>query len=187
VQLLADSRCGLPLKPGYAQRQDYEYIRRGTRNVFICVEPKAGQRHLLITRRRTKEDWAKAIRYLVDFLYPQAPLIDLVYDNLNTHTVNCLIEIFGKTEADRIVARLVLHPTPIHASWLNMAEIDLSALTGQCLNRRIPDEWTLILELIAWEQARNDCRQPISWSLDWQRAKRLFKKPRRPSARTTQN
>lgn len=187
MQLLGNRRCGLPLRPGYAQRQDYEYIRRGTRNLFIFVEPKAGQRHLLITRRRTKEDWAKAIRYLVDALYPHVPLIDLVYDNLNTHTVNSLIEIFGKAEADRIVARLVLHPTPLHASWLNMAEIDLSALTGQCLDRRIPDEWSLALELIAWEQARNDCRLPISWSLDWQRAKRMFKKRRCPSARTTQN
>jgi hypothetical protein len=187
VQLLGDRRCGLPLRPGYAQRQDYEYIRRGTRNLFIFVEPKAGQRHLLITRRRTKEDWAKAIRYLVDALYPHVPLIDLVYDNLNTHNVNTLIEIFGKAEADRIAARLALHPTPLHASWLNMAEIDLSALTGQCLDRRIPDEWTLGLELIAWEQTRNDRHQPIRWSLDWKRAKRIFKKRRCPSPLTTQN
>jgi hypothetical protein len=96
VQLLADVRCGLPLKPGHAQRQDYEYRRHGTRNLFIFVEPKAGQRHLLITRRRTKEDWAKAMRYLVDELYPDAPLIDLVYDNLNTHTTAILnLEIFS--------------------------------------------------------------------------------------------
>ena len=187
MQLLADVRCGLPLKPGHAQRQDYEYGRHGTRNLFIFVEPQAGQRHLLVTQRRTKEDWAKAIRYLVDELYPAAPLIDLVYDNLNTHTVHTLIEIFGKVEADRILARLVLHPTPVHASWLNIAEIELSAMTRQCLDRRIPDEWTLTLELIAWEQERNARGQPIHWSLDWNRAKRMFKLPKRTVSSDTHN
>lgn len=162
-------------------------MRHGTRNIFIFVEPKAGQRQLLITRRRTQEDWAKAMRYLVDEWYPDATLIDLVYDNLNTHTVNTLIEIFGKPEADRILARLVLHPTPLHASWLNMAEIELSAMTGQCLDRRIPDEWTFALELIAWEQQRNERHQPINWSLDWKRAKRMFHKRQPGSTRTTHN
>ena len=190
VQLLADSRPGLPLKPGYARRQDYEYIRRGTRNVFIFVEPKAGLRHVLVTRRRTKEDLAKALRYLVDVLYPDAPVIDLVWDNLNTHAADTLIEIFGKAEADRILARLVLHPTPLHASWLNIAEIDLSVMTGQCLDRRIPDEWTLALELIAWEARRNQLHRPIVWSLDWKRAKRMFDKRKRhdsPDTTTMQN
>jgi len=180
VQLLSDARCGLPLIPGHARRQDYAYVRHGTRNLFIFVAPKAGRRHLLLTWRRTKEDWAKAMRYLVDALYPDTPLIDLVDDNLNTHTVHALIEIFGKPEADRIRARLVLHPTPLHASWLNIAEIDLSVLTRQCLNRRIPDEWTLALDLIAWEYERNAPQLPIRWSLEWKRAKRLFK----PSKRT---
>ena len=190
VQLLADSRPGLPLKPGYARRQDYEYVRRGTRNVFIFVEPKAGLRHVLVTRRRTKEDLAKALRYLVDVLYPDAPVIDLVWDNLNTHAADTLIEIFGKAEADRILARLVLHPTPLHASWLNIAEIDLSVMTGQCLDRRIPDEWTLALELIAWESRRNHLHRPIVWSFDWKRAKRMFDKRKRrdsPEATTMQN
>jgi len=190
VQLLADSRPGLPLKPGYARRQDYEYVRRGTRNVFIFVEPKAGLRHVLVTRRRTKEDLAKALRYLVDVLYPDAPVIDLVWDNLNTHAADTLIEIFGKAEADRILARLVLHPTPLHASWLNIAEIDLSVMTGQCLDRRIPDEWTLALELIAWESRRNQLHRPIVWSFDWKRAKRMFDKRKRhdsPDTTTMQN
>lgn len=190
VQLLADSRPGLPLKPGYARRQDYEYVRRGTRNVFIFVEPKAGCRHVLVTRRRTKEDLAKALRDLVDAVYPNAPVIDLVWDNLNTHAADTLIEIFGKAKADRILARLVFHPTPLHASWLNMAEIDLSVMTGQCLDRRIPDEWTLALELIAWEARRNQLHRPIVWSLDWKRAKRMFDKRKRldsPEATTTQN
>lgn len=187
VQLLSDARGGLPLKPGHAARRDYEYKRHGTRNLFIFVEPQAGRRHLLITRRRTKEDWAKAMRYLVDELYPDAPLIDLVHDNLNTHTTQTLIEIFGKAEADRIQARLVLHPTPVHASWLNMAEIELGAMTRQCLDRRIPDEWTLALELIAWEQERNARHQTIHWSLDWKRAKRLFKRRKRAAPATTHN
>ncbi len=190
VQLLADSRPGLPLKPGYPRRQDYEYVRRGTRNVFIFVEPKAGCRHVLVTRRRTKEDLAKAVRYLVDVLYPKAASIDLVWDNLNTHATDTLIEIFGKVEADRILARLVFHPTPLHASWLNIAELDLNAMTGQCLDRRIPDEWTLTLELIAWELRRNQLHRPIVWSFDWKRAKRIFLKRKRrdlPDSATMQN
>jgi hypothetical protein len=179
VQLLADSRPGLPLKPGYPRRQDYEYVRRGTRNVLIFVEPQAGRRHVLVTRRRTKEDLAKALRYRVDVLCPKAASIDLVWDNLNTHATDTLIEILGKVEADRILARLVFHPTPLHASWLNIAEIDLNAMTGQCLDRRIPDEWTLTLELIAWESRRNQLHRPIVWSFDWKRAKRIFLKRKR--------
>lgn len=176
VQLLADRYPELPLKPGYVRRHDYEYVRGGTRNVFIFLEPKAGRRHLLITRRRTKHEWAKAIRYLVDVLYPHAQPIDLVYDNLNTHTVETLIEIFGKPEADCLSTRLRLHPTPIHASWLNMAEIDLSALTRQALSRRLPDEWSLARELIAWETCRNQLQKPINWSFNWKRARRRFSK-----------
>lgn len=174
VQLLADSRPAQPMRPGWIRRQDYEYVRHGTRNVFMFLEPKAGARHVLVTRRRTKLEWAKAMRYLVDVLYPRAPLIDLVYDNLNTHVPNTLIEIFGKVEADRLLARLVLHPTPVHASWLNMAEIDLSAMTSQCLKGRLPDEWSLALELIAWENRRNCAHQPIVWSYNWRRARRTF-------------
>jgi hypothetical protein len=192
VQLLADSRPERPMRPGRIRRQDYEYVRHGTRNIFMFLEPKAGWRHVLTTCRRTKVDWAKAIRYLVDVLYPLAAQIDLVYDNLNTHVPNTLIEIFGKVEADRLLARLVLHPTPVHASWLNMAEIDLSAMTSQCLKGRLPDEWTLALELIAWETRRNCAHQPIAWSFNWRRARRIFQVPqaaksgRRPPDRTKQ-
>jgi hypothetical protein len=178
VQLLADARPGLPLKPGYVRRQDYEYVRHGTRNFFLFLEPKVGQRHLLVTRHRTKEDFAKAMRYLIDELYPEAPVIDLVVDNLNTHTAEAVIEIFGKVEADRILSRLVFHYTPLHSSWVNAAEIDLSVLTRQCLDGRIPDEWTLGLEGLAWESRRNNLHQPIAWSFDWKRAKRLFCKPK---------
>ncbi len=177
VQLLADSRPDRPMQPGRVRRQDYEYVRHGTRNLFIFLEPKAGYRHVLITCRRTKVDWAKAIRYLAEVLYPHAEQIDLVYDNLNTHLPETLIEIFGKAEADRLLARLALHPTPVHASWLNMAEIDLSAMTGQCLKGRLPDEWSLALELIAWETRRNCGQKPIAWSFNWRRARRMFKAP----------
>ncbi len=187
VQLLADARPSQPVKPGRAARQDYEYVRQGTRNVFMMAEPKAGKRHVWLTRRRTKEDWAKAIRYLVDVLYPEATVIDLVHDNLNTHAVNTLIEIFGKAEADRLLARLVLHPTPLHSSWVNMAEIELSAMTSQCLDRRLPNEWALALELMAWESDRNDRHQPIVWSFTWTRARRVFKKRKQSCKKTTQN
>ena len=176
VQLLADSRAPLPMKPGMPRRQDHEYVRQGTRNVFMCVEPHAGQRHILVTQRRTKEDFAKVIRYLVDVIYPHAEYISLVLDNLNTHTVETLIEIDGKVEADRLMSKLRFHYTLVHASWLNIAEIELSAMTRQVLTRRIPCEWTLTLELIAWEHERNRLSIPIKWSFDWKRAKRVFAK-----------
>ena len=180
LQLLGLSRPLLPMKPGYPQREDYEYVRHGTRNIFIFVEPKAGQRHTLVTRRRTKEDFAKAMRYLVDHVYPSVQMIDVVLDQLNTHTVEAVIEIFGKPEADRVLSRIQFHYTPLHASWLNMAEIELSVATEQCLDRRIPDEWTLITELMDWERSRNQQAKPFKWSFDWKCAKRKFLKPDHP-------
>lgn len=178
LQLLADSasRPTRAVRPGHPRRQDYEYVRHGTRNIFLWVEPKAGLRHTWVTLRRTKEDFAKAMRYLVDVLYPapQVERIDLVIDNLNTHTTDTLIEIFGKPEADRILSRMVFHYTPLHASWTNIAEMEFSAMTVQCLDRRIPDEWTLASELVAWELRRNQRAEPIRWSFTWKRARRLF-------------
>jgi hypothetical protein len=174
VQLLADSRIPLPLRPGQVKRQDYEYKRQGTRNLFLCVEPQAGTRHVLITRRRTKLDCAQALRYLVDELYPDAEWIDLVLDNLNTHTYLALVETFGKAEADRIAARLRFHYTPPHGSWLNMAEIELSILSRQCLKRRLPDEWALGIEIVAWELARNARKATIDWSFSLDDAHRVF-------------
>ena len=135
VELHADVRTPLPLEPGHPRRVDYEYERCGTRNVFLFLEPKAGQRHALVTRHRTKEDWAKAMRYLADQLYPAAAIIDVVMDNLNTPTKATLIEIFGKAAGDRIGGRLQFHYTPLHGSWLNMAEIELSVMQRQCLKR----------------------------------------------------
>lgn len=174
VQLLAHIRSVLAPEPGHPRREDYEYKRNGTRNLFVFVEPKAGQRHILITQRRTKGDFALAMRYLVDILYPQAAIIDVVLDNLNTHHYHSLVEFFGKTEADRIMARLQFHFTPAHASWLNMAEIELSVMSQQCLSRRLADEWTLALELLTWEKINNDLARKINWSFTVDDAKRVF-------------
>lgn len=165
----------LSLKPGQAARQDYEYKRNGTRNLFLFVEPKAGKRCVLVTRRRQKEQFAQALRYLVDVLYPDVDCIDLVMDNLNTHHYHSLVEFFGKAEADRIWNRLCIHFTPAHGSWLNMAEIELSILSRQCLQRRIPDEWTLQRQLLAWEQYSNDVARKIHWSFTVADARRVFK------------
>jgi hypothetical protein len=186
VQIVAEARPMRPLMPGFAPRRDYEYVRGGTRNVFLFVEPKVGQRHLLVTHHRTKEDFAKAMRYLVNELYPDVPMIDVVSDQLNTHNAEALIEFFGKTEADRLLARVAFHPTPVHASWLNIAEIDLSALTRQCLDRRIGDAWMLRMESLAWEYRRNTLHKPIAWSFDWKRARRFLRDhKRRQSLRAT--
>lgn len=182
LQLLADGRVGEPTQPGQSRRRDYEYVRHGTRNIFVFVEPLTGQRHVLVTLHRTKVDFAKAMRYLVQVLYPLALTIHLVLDNLNTHTIETIIEIFGMPEAASIISRLKFHYTPLHASWTNIAEIELSALTTQCLDRRIADEWTLTTELIVCETARNLKAKPIRWSFTWKRAKRLFCEQYKPIA-----
>ena len=175
VQLLAHISAVLPPQAGHPTRQDYEYKRNGTRNLFLFVEPQAGFRHVLVTRRRTKQDFAFAMRYLVDELYPHADCIDIVMDNLNTHHYHSLVEFFGKPEADRIMKRLCIHYTPAHASWLNMAEIELSVLSKQCLARRLPDEWTLTTEIIAWEHVRNDKKAKIRWNFTVEDARQVFK------------
>ena len=175
VQLLADKREPILIKPGHSKRQDYEYKRNGTRNLFVFVEPKAGQRHVLVTARRTKMHFAYAMRYLVDHLYPDAECIDVVMDNLNTHHYHSLVEFFGKAEADRIMARLCFHYTPPHGSWLNMAEIEIGVLNNQCLDRRIPDEMTLTTEIIAWEERRNAAKAKIHWSFTVDDARNVFR------------
>ena len=175
IQLLADKRPPIPVKPGYSYRQDYEYKRNGTRNLFMFVEPKAGKRHVLVTLRRTKQHFAYAMRYLVDVLYPGADCIDVVLDNLNTHHYHSLVEFFGKIEADRIMARLCFHFTPPHGSWLNRAEIEIGILSNQCLDRRIPDEMTLTTEIIAWEDRRNAAHAKIHWAFTVDDARSVFK------------
>jgi hypothetical protein len=176
VELHAEVRTPIPVQPKHPKRHDYAYERCGTRNVFLFLAPKAGKRHTLVTRRRTKEDWAKAMRYLADELYPEAERIDVVLDNLNTHNAEVLIEIFGKAEADRLMKRLTFHYTPLHGSWLNMAEIELSVMARQCTRRRLGDAFALATELIAWEMPRNDAHVTIRWKFTRKDARRVFAK-----------
>jgi len=138
-QLLADTRPPTPPRPGQPQRVDYEYERRGTGNLFLWWEPLAGRRHVGVTERRTRVDWAHTIRDLIDVYYPTAEKIVLVQDNLNPHTPGSLYEAFPPTEAKRLADKLEIHYTPKHGSWLNIAELELSVLARQCLDRRIPD------------------------------------------------
>ncbi len=138
TQLLADVREPLPAQPGRPRRQDYEYRRGGTRNIFLACEPLAGWRHVAITERRTMPDFAHQMRWLVDVAYPDAPVVRVVLDNLNTHRMASLYETFPAAEARRMAKRLEFHHTPKHASWLNMAEIEFSALSRSCLKRRNP-------------------------------------------------
>lgn len=175
-QLLSDSRVSVPMRPRHPRQQDYEYRRRGTRNLFVIVEPLVGQRHVLLTKRRTKADFANAIRYVADVLYPDAKCIELVVDNLNTHTYQALVETFGILEANRIMNRVCFHYTPVHASWLNMAEIEIGILSRQCLRRRIPSEQMLETELRAWQHFPNVQSAKIHWSFSLKDARRVFAK-----------
>jgi hypothetical protein len=162
-QLVADVKAPLPMEPGQPMRIDYEYERQGTANLFMCFEPLAGRRHVDVTQRRTALDFAKVVRKIVDEDYPQAEKIVLVMDNLNTHDPASLYEAFEPAEARRILDRLEIHHTPKHASWLNMAETELSVLGRQCLARRIPDQPTLTGEVAAWESDRNTSAVRVDW------------------------
>lgn len=173
-QLLADHKPCVPMAPGQARRADYEYRRCGTRNLFVIVEPLAGRRHVLPSARRTKADFAHTIRYLVDVLYPQAKCIELVLDNLNTHSYQALVETFGLVEANRLMRRICFHFTPIHASWLNMAEIEIGILSRQCFARHLPSEQMLNSEIAAWQDRRNALHATIHWSFSLKDARRVF-------------
>jgi DDE superfamily endonuclease len=162
-QLVGETRTALPAHPGRTVRIDYEYVRHGVRNLFLWVEPLAGRRHVQVTQRRTKQDWAHFIRELVDLHYPDAEQVVLVLDNLNTHVAGALYDTFPPAEARRLLARLELHYTPPHGSWLNLAEIELSVLARQCLDRRIPDATTLTAEVAACERQRNAATTTVDW------------------------
>ena len=138
TQLLAEPRPALPTQPGLPLRRDYEYRREGTRNLFLACEPQAGWRHVVVTQRRTTEDFAQQMRWLVDEAYPEVEVIRVVLDNLNTHRMASLYEAFPAAEARRIAKRLKFHYTPKHGSWLNMAEIEFSVLSRSCLRQRLP-------------------------------------------------
>jgi hypothetical protein len=162
-QLIAETRLPLPMLPGRPERVDYEYERRGTANLFLVTEPHTGWRHVDVTDRRTKHDFAQQMRDLVDRHFPDATTIRVVLDNLNTHTPAALYEAFPPAEARRLLRKLEFHYTPVHGSWLNMAELEFSMLSRQCLNRRIGDRDTLVTEVAAWEAARNEQRSTIHW------------------------
>lgn len=163
VQLIAETRCPLPMKPGQPARYDYEYRRNGTANLFVFFMPLVGWRHVRVTARRTKLDFAECMRYLVDELLPEAEKIVIVSDNLNTHTPAALYEAFRPAEAKRILNRLEFHHTPKHGSWLNMVEIEIGVLWEQCLDRYIPDLDTLRTEVEAWEAQRNEQKTTVNW------------------------
>jgi hypothetical protein len=162
-QLVADVTPALPLQPGRPARVDYEYERRGTANLFMVFEPLAGQRRVTVTERRTAVDFAQMIRVVVDELYATAEKVVLVLDNLNTHAPASLYEAFAPAEARRLLERLEIHYTPKHASWLNMAETELSVLGRQCLDRRIPEREILVREVAAWEAKRNAAVVKVDW------------------------
>jgi hypothetical protein len=162
-QLVGETRVPLPMRPGDNTHYDYEYVRNGVANLFMFCAPLLGWRHVTVTERRTRVDWAAAMRDLVDVYFPSAPKIRVVLDNLNTHVAGSLYEAFTPAEARRILDRLELHHTPKHGSWLNMAEIEFSVLSRQCLDRRIPDHDTLIREIAAWEAPRNSAQATMEW------------------------
>jgi DDE superfamily endonuclease len=162
-QLLADARPSLPPAPGQPERVDYEYVREGTANLFLVTEPLRGWRHVTVTDQRRRVDFAPVIRELVDVHYPEAERIVLVLDNLNTHTPASLYEAFPPAEAKRLADKLEIHYTPKHGSWLNMAELELSVLARQCLAERIPAKATLIEQVVAWEEQRNQHSARIDW------------------------
>jgi len=162
-QLVAETRIPLPAAPGQPERVDYEYERRGTANLFLTCEPLVRQRHVAVTEQRTAVDFAREVRNLLEVRYPHAEKVVLVMDNLNTHKPAALYEAFEPTLARSLVERLEIHHTPKHGSGLNMAEIELSVLSRQCLDRRIPDAATLTHEVAAWKQARNADPRPVNW------------------------
>ena len=162
-QLLDDARSPLLMETGKPLREDSEYVRNGTANLFMCFEPLSGWRHVEVTDRRTAIDFALVVKDLLTVRYPDAERVVLVMDNLNTHKASNLYEAFAPEEARALCQRLEIHHTPKHGSWLNMAEIELSVLSRQCLDRRLPDKEFLRAEVRAWEERRNAAQVQVHW------------------------
>ena len=179
-QMIGEVYEPIPCAPGKPKRIDDEYVRNGVAEIFMEVEPLAGKRHVEVTQRRTRKDWAAQIKQMLDERYPNATKVRLVMDNLNTHNIASLYEAFEPNEARQLAQRLEIHYTPKHGSWLNMAEIELSALKGQCLDRRIPDMSIMKAEVAAWEKDRNNNAKKIVWQFTTSDAriklKRLYPK-----------
>lgn len=162
-QVVGETRTPLPARPGQPERYDYEYRRMGTANLFVIFDPDRGWREVTVTARRSKRDFAEQMRTLVDEHYPEAEVIRVVLDNLNTHTPAALYAVFPPAEARRIVRKLQFEHTPKHGSWLNQAEIEWSVLSTQCLDRRIADTVTLQREVAAWQAERNTAKATVNW------------------------
>ena len=175
-QLVGEIRKPIPPAPGKLARYDYEYKRNGVANIFMMFEPLAGKRHVKVTERRTKKDWAECMRQLVDDIYPKAEQIVLVMDNLNTHTKASLYEAFGPAEAKRIADKLEIHHTPKHGSWLNMAEIEISVMSRQCLAERMGNIMRLESEVLAWAEKRNGKEAKVDWRFTTAEARIKLKK-----------
>lgn len=162
-QLVGEVASPLPPAPGQPERFDYEYVRNGTANLFMISEPLAGWRHVMVTDRRTAVDFAEVLRWLAEDVYPEAEKVVLVMDNLNTHKLASLYEAFDPEQARRIAERFEVHYTPKHGSWLNVAEIELSVLSRQCLDQRIESQDELLKQLEPWQTARNDRAIGVKW------------------------
>lgn len=175
-QQLKEVRPILPMEPGKAERFDTEYERNGTSNIFISFEPLKGKRRLQVTDNRKRKDWAYFIKEIVDCDYPHAEKVILVMDNLNTHSGTSLYETFEPAEARRILDKLEIHYTPKHGSWLNIAELELSHLSRQCLDRRIENQDKLISEVAAWERQRNQKEVRVNWQFTTEKARIKLKK-----------
>ena len=171
VQLIGENRAPMPAKPGQTERIDYEYCRNGVVNAFVFLDAHQPWRHVKVTEQRTRYDFAHCMRDLVDIHYPDAERIRIVLDNLNTHRRAALYETFAPEEARRILRRIEFHYVPKHASWLNMVEIEISVLSRQCLDRRIPDQERLKREVAAWCQMRNEAGARIQWLFDLSKAR----------------
>ena len=175
-QQLIEVRNPISIEPGSLERYDTEYERNGVSNLFMIFEPLTGWRHVEVTDRRTSVDWAHQVKALVDGRYKDADTLVLVEDNLNTHTPASFYKAFEPEEARRIIDKLEFHYTPKHGSWLDMAEIELSILSRQCLNRRIPDQETLRHEVKAWEDKRNECKATMDWQFTTENARIKLKR-----------
>ena len=175
-QLIGDVRPPLPVRVGSPAKEDSEYVRHGVANLFMAFEPLDGRRVVEATARRTAVDFARFVKRVLDEVYPSASRVVLVTDNLNTHCAGSLYEAFEPTEARRLVERIEWHYTPKHGSWLNMAEIELSVLARQCLDRRIPDTETLRREVSAWELRRNAAAVKADWQFTTADARVKLKK-----------
>jgi DDE superfamily endonuclease len=175
-QRVSETRQALPVRPGQPRRYDYEYRREGTCNLFRCFEPLRGWRHVEVTGRRTAHDFAACMKDLVDVHFPEATVIRVVLDNLNTHTPAALYATVRPAEACRILRKLDLHDTPKHGSWLNRAEIALAVLSTQCLAPRLGDRATGHRTVAAWEQDRNAAQGPVNWQFTTAKARRKLKR-----------